>query len=104
MKEKLKKWIEAIKKLPIAFIGCLFLIVICVVAAGIISINPSSSIPASILTATFEGEYKIEDGDWEEIPTDGRISATQGDVTLRGNFVVMLPDGEYEIIIKAKDR
>ena len=95
MREKLNKWITAIKKLPIGLIGCLFLIVACVISWGIISINPSRAVPASPLTATFSGEYKIEDGEWQSIPDDGHISSTQGEVTLRGKFNVFLPDGEF---------
>ena len=95
MKETLKKWLTAIKKLPMGLIGCLFLIVVCAVSLAVISINPSMAMPASILTATFDGEYKIEDGEWEKISKDEHISSTQGKVTLRGKFTVLLPDGEF---------
>ena len=95
MKERFDKWITAIKKLPIAFIGCLFLIVICAVSLGVISSNPTMAIPASSLTATFSGEYKIEDGEWQSISEDEHISSTQGEVTLRGKFMVLLRDGEF---------
>ncbi len=95
MKETLKKWITAIKKLPMGLIGCLFLVVVCAVSLGVISKNPSKAIPASTLTASFSGEYKIEDGEWQSIPKDGHIKSTQGEVTLRGKFDVFLPDGEF---------
>lgn len=95
MKNILKKWMIAMKKFPLGFIGCLLLIVICAVSLGVMSTNPSKSIPASILTASFSGEYKIEDGEWQSIPKDGHISSTKGDVTLRGKFNVSLPDGEF---------
>ena len=95
MKETFKKWITAIKKLPMGLIGCLFLIVVCAVSLAIISVNPSKAMPASMLTASFSGEYKIEDGEWQSIPKDGHISSTQGEVTLRGKFIVLLPDGEF---------
>ena len=95
MKETFKKWITAIKKLPMGLIGCLFLIVVCAISLAIISVNPSKAIPASTLTASFSGEYKIEDGDWQPIKAGEHISATQGKVTLRGKFIVLLPDGEF---------
>ena len=95
MKETLKKWISAIKKLPIDLIGCLFLIVVCVVSLAVISVNPSKAMPASTLTASFSGAYKIEDGEWQTITEGEHISATQGEVTLQGKFVVLLPDGEF---------
>lgn len=96
MKETIKKWIATIKKLPMGLIGCLFLIAVCLVSLAVISVNPSKAMPASILTASFRGEYKIEDGEWQNIPENGRISSTQGDViTLRGKFIVLLPNGEF---------
>ena len=95
MKKILKKCITAIKKLPIAFLGCLILIVMCVVTLGIMSKNPSQSFAASPLTATFQGKYKIEDGEWQDIPNDGHITSTQGKVTLLGKFIVLFPDGTF---------
>lgn len=95
MKSIIKKWITAIKKLPMAFIGCLFLIAMCAVSLGIISKNPFQAFPASALTASFSGEYKLGDGEWQSIPQDGHIPSTQGEVTLRGKFIVSLPDGEF---------
>lgn len=95
MKDKLNKYLTAIKKLPAGLLGCLFLIVVCAVGLGIMSINPARAVPAISLTATFQGEYKIEDGDWQEITPGKHISATKGKVTLRGKFIVLLPDGEF---------
>ena len=95
MKDKLQKWITEIKKLPVALIGCLFLIVVSVVSLAIMSVNPFQASPASALTASFSGKYKIGDGDWQTVTKDGHISATEDDVTLRGNFIVSLPNGEY---------
>ena len=92
MKEKFNKLIAILKKLPAGLVGCLLLIVVSAVTLGIISINPSRAVPAIALTASFEGEYKIEDGEWQAIPQDGHISSTRGDVTLRGKFHVVLPD------------
>lgn len=43
----------------------------------------------------FDGEYRIADGDWQPIVKGRHIPATQGDVTLRGNFHMLAPDGEY---------
>ena len=83
------------KKLPMGLIGCLFLILVCAVALAVISINPSKAIPASTLTSYFNGEYKIENGDWQPIKAGEHISSTQGEVTLRGKFHVLLPDGEF---------
>ncbi|MBR5188027.1 MAG: sulfite exporter TauE/SafE family protein, partial [Clostridia bacterium] len=43
----------------------------------------------------FDGEYRIEDGEWQKIVEGEHIPSTQGDVTLRGNFHMLTPDGEY---------
>ena len=43
----------------------------------------------------FEGEYKIEDGEWQPIVKGQHIPATEGDVTLRGNFHELDPEGAY---------
>ena len=95
MKDTLKKWIKTIKKLPVALIGCLLVIVTCAISFVTISKNPTVPMSSFVLNASFCGEYKIEDGDWQTIPENGHISATKGDVTLLGKFVVTLPDGEF---------
>ena len=43
----------------------------------------------------FDGEYRIADGEWREIVKGEHIPSTKGDVTLRGNFHMLTPDGEY---------
>ncbi len=43
----------------------------------------------------FDGEYRIADGEWHKIVKGNHISSTEGDVTLRGNFHILAPDGEY---------
>lgn len=51
--------------------------------------------PALIAQVYFDGEYRIANGDWQEIIKGNHIPATKGDVTLRGNFHMLTPDGEY---------
>ena len=51
--------------------------------------------PALIAQVYFDGEYRIADGPWQQIIKGKHIPATQGDVTLRGNFHMLTPDGEY---------
>ena len=43
----------------------------------------------------FDGEYRIADGAWQKIVKGKHIPSTEGDVTLRGNFHMLTPDGEY---------
>ena len=95
MKEKFKKLITAMKKLPMGLFASLFLILVCAVSWAVLSANPFKENPAIVLTASFSGEYKIDNGEWQPIQEDEHISSTQGDVTLRGKFLVFLPDGEF---------
>lgn len=50
---------------------------------------------AMVAQVYFDGEYRIADGVWQDIEEGKHISSTQGDVTLRGNFHLLTPDGEY---------
>ena len=51
--------------------------------------------PALLAQVYFDGEYRIEDGEWQKIIKGNHIPSTKGDVTLRGNFHMLTPDGEY---------
>ena len=55
----------------------------------------NQAIPAMVAEVYFDGEYRIADGQWHKIVKGNHISSTEGDVTLRGNFHMLAPDGEY---------
>ena len=60
--------------------------------------NHATSLQAVGATAAkvrFEGEYRIGEDPWKEIIPGQHIPATKGDVTLRGNFHMFSPGGEY---------
>ena len=57
--------------------------------------NSMQAMPAMLAQVYFAGEYRIGDGEWQEIVQGKHISSTQGDVALRGNFHMLTPDGEY---------
>ena len=57
--------------------------------------NSNQAIPALLAQVYFDGEYRIADGPWQKIVNGEHIPATKGDVTLRGNFHMRTPDGEY---------
>ena len=57
--------------------------------------NSMQSTPAMVVGVYFDGEYRIADGEWQKIVKGNHISSTEGDVTLRGNFHMLTPDGEY---------
>ena len=56
------------------------------------SLQSVSPTPAKIY---FKGVYCIEGGDPQEIVEGEHIPSTKGDVTLRGNFHMLTPSGEY---------
>lgn len=45
-----------------------------------------------IVGISFQGEYKIGDGEWQPIINGEHISSTKGDVTLRGTFQMHSPE------------
>ena len=51
--------------------------------------------PALLAQVYFDGEYRIADGSWQKIVKGEHIPSTKGDVTLRGNFHMLTPDGKY---------
>ena len=55
----------------------------------------NQAMPAMVAGVYFDGEYRIADGQWQKIEKGKHISSTEGDVTLRGNFHLLAPDGEY---------
>ena len=57
--------------------------------------NSMQAMPAMTAGVYFDGEYRIADGDWQKIVKGNHIPSTDGDVTLRGNFHMVAPDGEY---------
>jgi hypothetical protein len=57
--------------------------------------NSMQAIPAMTAGVYFDGEYQIADGEWQKIVKGKHIPSTEGDVTLRGNFHMLAPDGEY---------
>ena len=75
--------------------GVLVLVLLAVLLLWFNYANNTQAISAMIAQVRFEGEYRIGDGQWQEITEGQHISATKGDVTLRGNFHMLTPDGEY---------
>lgn len=75
--------------------GILFLILLAALLLLFNNANSSQALSAMVAQVRFEGEYRIGDGPWQEIAEGQHIPATKGDVTLRGNFHMLTPDGEY---------
>ena len=75
--------------------GILLLSLLAVLLMWFNHIHSTQSASAIAAQVRFYGEYRIGDGQWQEIVEGQHIPATKGDVTLRGNFHMLAPDGEY---------
>ena len=75
--------------------GIILLLLLAVLMLFFNNINNTQAVSAIAAQVRFWGEYRIGDGQWQEITEGQHISATKGDVTLRGNFHMLAPDGEY---------
>ena len=75
--------------------GILLLIFLAALMLWFNNINSLQAISAISAKVQFYGEYRIGDSQWQEIAEGQHIPATKGDVTLRGNFHMLDPDGEY---------
>ena len=91
----LKKRFKNFRRSYLQIAGVLLLILL---AACLLWFNNNTSmqaIPAMVAQVYFDGEYQINGGEWHQIVEGEHISSTEGDVTLRGNFHMLAPDGEY---------
>ena len=79
--------------LPMA--GILVLMLLAFLLLWFNNVNSTQAVSASVAKVRFYGEYRVGEGQWQEIVEGGHIPATKGDVTLRGNFHMLTPDGEY---------
>ena len=75
--------------------GILVLILLAALLLWFTNTNSTQALSAMVAQVRFEGEYRIGDRPWQEIEEGQHIPATKGDVTLRGNFRMLTPDGEY---------
>ena len=91
---------QFLNKTTMQIIGILLIILSAVVLVWQGNKNSNQSIPATSAQVYFVGEYRIGDGEWKEIIEGEHISSTKGDVTLRGNFHMLKPNGEYYGIFK----
>ena len=83
------------KKTHLQIAGVLFIILLAILLLWFNNSNSMQSVPAMLAKVYFEGEYSIDGGEWHEIVEGEHIPSTKGDVTLRGNFHMLTPDGEY---------
>jgi signal transduction histidine kinase len=76
-------------------IGAVFLLLLALLLLWRGNATSNQAVPAMVAQVYFDGEYRISGGQWQQIVKGEHIPATKGDVTLRGNFHMLTPDGEY---------
>lgn len=82
-------------KTLLAVIGILLLLLSACFLLWFSNTNSYQAINAFVAQVYFDGDYRIGDGPWQKIVIGQHIPSTKGDVTLRGNFHMLTPDGEY---------
>ena len=84
-----------LKTTTLAIAGVLLLLLSAVILLWHGNATSNQAEPALVAQVYFDGEYRIADGQWQKIVEGEHIPSTEGDVTLRGNFHMLAPDGEY---------
>ena len=82
-------------KTKLCLAGILLLLFLAGILLWYVNANSMQALPAWVAQVYFDGEYRVADGEWQKIVPGKHISSTEGDVTLRGNFHMLAPDGEY---------
>ena len=90
-----KNRLQIFKSSYLQVAGILLLIIFAALMMWFNHVNSTQAIRATVVKVRFYGEYRIGDRQWQEITEGQHIPATKGDVTLRGNFHMLTPDGEY---------
>ncbi|MBR6528666.1 MAG: hypothetical protein IKT62_01380 [Firmicutes bacterium] len=83
------------KTTTLPIVGVIILLLLAVLLLWHGNVNSMQAANALVAQVYFDGEYRIADGEWQKIVKGEHISSTEGDVTLRGNFHMKAPDGEY---------
>ena len=83
------------KKIPFAVIGIIVVFVVLLLLLWSNMANSLQAFPAFHPHIYFSGQYRLADGPWQPVNDGQHIPATKGDVTLRGQFHMVAPDGEY---------
>ena len=92
---RLKDIFRNFKKSNLQTVGILLLVLLAAFLLWFNNRTSTQAMPAMVAQVYFDGEYRIGDGPWQQISEAEHISSTKGDVTLRGNFHMLAPDGEY---------
>ena len=86
---------QKIKNIHFQIVGVMFLLLLAVFLLWFNNSRSMQASPSLVGDVYFEGEYRIGDGEWHKIVEGKHIPSTKGDVTLRGNFHMLDPEGGY---------
>ena len=86
---------KAWEKIPFSMIGIISVLAVMLLLLWVNMENSQQSTPSLYPDIYFSGEYRLADGPWNTVKTGQHIPATKSDVTLRGQFHMVAPDGEY---------
>ena len=84
-----------LKKLPLQAVMTVLLLLFAVLMLWMGNLTSNQAMAAIPAQVRFQGDYRIGDGPWQPIAEGVHIPASKGDVTLRGNFHMYAPNGEY---------
>ena len=91
----IKNKIQKVNKTHLQIAGVLLLVLLAVFLFCFSKSTSMQSVAPMMADVYFDGEYRVDGGPWQKIVEGEHIPATKGDVTLRGNFHMLAPDGEY---------
>ena len=90
-----KKMLHIFKRSGLQVVGLIIILLSALMLLWHENATSNQAMNAISARIQFTGEYRVADGPWQEIVEGEHIPATKGDVTLRGNFHMLAPDGEY---------
>ena len=99
----IKSKLQKIKRAHLQIAGVWLLIILALFLLWFGNSKSTQAVPALIAQVYFEGEYSIAGGEPMPIVEGKHIPATKGDVTLRGNFHMLAPDGEYVGVYRGEE-
>ena len=88
--------LNKMKKSYLQVAGIVLLLLLAVFLLWFNNSNSMQAMPSMIGSVYFDGEYRIGNGEWQQIVEGEHIPTTEGDVALRGNFHMLDPEGGYE--------
>ena len=95
---------QKVNKTHLQIAGVLLLILLAVFLLWFNNRNSMQADLAMVADVKFEGEYSVAGGPWQKIVDGEHIPSTKGNVTLRGNFHIYTPDGEYIDIYRGGEK